>query len=220
MRLWNRDGRVLWWATLTSSPNSPKGRLRADFQTWRKRLARYLEIEPGEIQYAMVDTREGHGVLHLVLSLPPGIGLWLDYRLIGNWWQEIHGARQVKFLKVKRGDSSVRKLSQYIVAQYMVTQGEVEDLLGRISTTRFSLPLASWREHLRRHITARWRAYEWVYRLIQIAGSPSDPLLLLRKFRGEQWREFRRCWDDLLDRGWCQAYGEKWVIEGDAVVAL
>lgn len=220
MRLWLRADRVLWWVTLTSSPDSPKGRLRADFQAWRKRLARLLCVEASDIQYAMVDTREGHGVLHLVLAFPPGVGEWIDYAKVGVWWLEIHGARQVKLLKVKKGDGSVRRLSQYIVSQYMVTQGEVEDLLGRISTTRFQVPIASLRRSLCRIVTARWRAYQWVHNLIQIAGSLADPNEVLRKFRSEQWREFRRCWDAVLDRGWCEVYGEKFVVEGSEVVAL
>jgi hypothetical protein len=223
MRLWNRSARVLWWATLTSSPQSPRGRLRADFQAWRKRLARQLSIDPADIQYAMVDTREGHGVLHLVLSLPRGVGEWLDYRVIGEWWREIHGARQVKFLRVKSGDGSVRRLSQYIVSQYMVSQGEVEDLLGRISTTRFELPLSKLRERLRGLITARWRAYQWAHDAMGGLEGSRDPEAvtgLLGDLRRMQWKVFRDQWAHLLDKGWCWVWGDKWLIEGGALCEL
>jgi hypothetical protein len=165
----------------------------------------------------MVDTREGHGVLHAVLAFPPGVGEWLSFRLIGEWWQEIHGARQVKFVRIKDGDGSVRRLSGYIVSQYMVSQGEVEDLLGRISGTRFSVPLKAWRDALRKLITGRWRAYQWVH---DSGVSPEHRDGLYAELRRLQWRVFRSCWDDLLRQGWFRAWDETWVVEFGAIVPL
>lgn len=217
MRVWMREKRVMWWMTFTSAPESPPDQLRADFQAWRKRLARLLEIPPTEIQYAMVDTAEGHGVLHAVVAFPPGVGEWLNYRTLGQWWQEIHGARQVKFKRVIYGDGSIRRLSQYIVSQYMVTQGEVEDLLGRYSGTRFSIPLRSWRQVVQRIVTPRWRAYQWAHDT-GFAGEAADSVF--RQLRGMQWKEFRRCWDQLLDKGWFSVFGETWVIENRQIVAM
>jgi hypothetical protein len=207
--------------TFTSSPQSPPDQLRADFQAWRKRLARLLEVDPTEVQYAMVDTAEGHGVLHAVVAFPPGVGTWLNYKVLGEWWQEIHGARQVKFKPVVYGDGSVRRLSQYIVSQYMVTQGEVEDLLGRYSGTRFSIPLRSLRQVVQRIVTPRWRAYQHAFEFVRdFGGGVTTAERAYGAFRGLQWKEFRRCWDDLLTRGWFSVFGDKYVMESGQVVAM
>lgn len=203
----------MWWVTLTSSPASPLGTLRRDFQVWRKRLARSVGLEARELAYVMVDTREGHGVLHLVLAFPPGLGTRLDYSALGEWWQEIHGARQVKFLPVAEGDGSTRRLSHYLISQYMVVQGEAVDLLGRISTSRFSEAFASWRRDLTRRICSRASAYAEAHRV----GACLDGF---RRIRVEQYAALRRAWDNLLSCGWCEVPGGKLVLSGNALEEL
>lgn|GEM_PF-3281142 len=213
MRWWEREGLDLWWVTLTSSASFEVSKLRRHFQAWRKRLERSLEVPESSVQYVMVDTREGHGVLHLILAIPAGARMGrhqLDYGEIGSWWQEIHGARQVKFLAVRQGDSSIRRLSQYIVSQYMANgQG---DALVRISGSRIRAPLAQWRRALFSQVTKKTRAYQ----AINALGPLGDMFeVVWRYFRGEQWRTARIAWDSLLTHGWCEFYGEKWCIEAD-----
>jgi hypothetical protein len=219
MRLHRYQGRILWWCTLTSSPDSPGGRLRADFQAWRKRLSHLLGLPEAGIQYAMVDTLEGHGVLHFVLSFPPGVGAWLDYGRLGESWQELHGARQVKFKRIRQGDGDTRRLSHYLVSQYMVRQGETVDLLGRFSSSRLGVPLSRWRRELRGLLVSRARAYAWAKSVLDV-DPRVDGARLLRQLMGLQWREYRRCWGDLLLRHWCEGFGERFLIEGDRVVPL
>jgi len=216
MRVWKRAGLVQWWVTLTSSPDSPKDRLRRDFQAWRKRLARSLEIDVGLIQYIVVDTREGHGVLHLVLAIPRDAvgrsGFQIDYSEAGQWWQEIHGARQVKFKRIGRADSDVRKLSQYLVSQYMVNQGTATDLLVRVSGSRVVLPLARLRQAVFGILTAKARAYQEVR---TIDGWPAVFEMLWRAIRKLHFREAREAWDSLLERGWFDAGSlGKWCLIG------
>jgi hypothetical protein len=67
---WQADGYQCLWVTLTSSPSSPVDQLRRDFQTLRKRMARQLGYE--DVQYVCVDTREGFGVLHIILAWKEG----------------------------------------------------------------------------------------------------------------------------------------------------
>lgn len=66
LNYWQANGYQCLWVTLTSSPSSPASRIRRDFQTLRKRMARQLGYE--DVQYVCVDTREGHGVLHMILA--------------------------------------------------------------------------------------------------------------------------------------------------------
>jgi hypothetical protein len=55
---------------LTSAPSSPDARLRKDLQALRKRIARQLGYE--KVAYVCVDTREGCGVLHIILAWKEG----------------------------------------------------------------------------------------------------------------------------------------------------
>jgi len=207
MRVWRRSGYTLWWATLTSAPASALGTLRRHFQVWRKRLARLLGLDPTAVQYVMVDTREGHGVLHFVLAIPDGAGVRLDYARLGQWWQEIHGARQVKFLPVRDGDGSTRRLSHYLISQYMVVQGRTVDLLGRISTSRFAQDFIGWRKSLLSRCCSRADAYMEAKR---VDADESG----FRSIRIEQFRRFRSAWDSLLSRGWCEVGPDKLVLDG------
>lgn len=70
LNYWQANGYECLWVTLTSSPTSPVDQLRKDFQTLRKRMARQLGYE--NVQYICVDTREGHGVLHMILAWKEG----------------------------------------------------------------------------------------------------------------------------------------------------
>lgn len=66
LNYWQANGYQCLWVTLTSSPSSPVDQLRKDFQALRKRIGRQLGFEG--VQYVCVDTREGHGVLHMILA--------------------------------------------------------------------------------------------------------------------------------------------------------
>lgn len=217
MRFWTRESHVLWWCTLSSSPSSPVGRLRDDFQAWRKRLARSISLDPSLLRYKMVDTREGFGVLHFILAIPKGYGMGrfqIDYSVAGEWWQEIHGARQVKFLQVKRGESSVRRLSQYLVSQYMALgQG---DALVRISGSRWISPVVRWRRELLGIATRRTWAYDLIHRMGLKPGEDFGEVW--RYVRGLQWKEFRAAWDCLLERGWCEVWGDRWMVDYDGTL--
>lgn len=66
LNYWQANRYQCLWLTLTSSPDSPPDQLRRDFQTLRKRMARQLGYK--SVAYVCVDTREGHGVLHMILA--------------------------------------------------------------------------------------------------------------------------------------------------------
>lgn len=66
LNYWQANGYQCLWLTLTSSRTSSADQLRKHFQTLRKRIGRQFGYEG--IQYVCVDTREGHGVLHMIVA--------------------------------------------------------------------------------------------------------------------------------------------------------
>jgi hypothetical protein len=203
MRMWSGRKQVVWWMTFTSAPDSPRPLLRNHFEVWRRRLAKLLQVERTAVEYVVVDTHEGHGVLHAVVAFPPGVGKWLDFGELGDWWLEIHGARQVKFKRVGGADSDVRRLSSYLIAQYMASQGETVDLLGRISCSRAGLPLG----RLRRTWWRLWVDKVAAYRSMNCDTGP-DWAARWRAIRRTQVGNFRTTWDWLLDAGY--SFGPDW----------
>lgn len=71
LNYWQANGYQCLWVTLTSSPSSPLARLRKDLQILRKRMARQLDYD--KVAYICVDTREGHGVLHIIFAWKEGM---------------------------------------------------------------------------------------------------------------------------------------------------
>ena len=136
LRYWQGNGHVVRWVTLTSSPASG-GRLRADFQALKKRIEHRFGYQ---FEYACVDTREGHGVLHMLWALR-GDSFFVPFRWLQETWKELHGAWHVNIKDVGRGDSDARRLSRYIVAQYC--GGQVG--LVRFSQSRCAVPLGAMR---------------------------------------------------------------------------
>ena len=55
----------------------------------------------------------------MLVAVPPQCvtreGWLIDVSLLRSWWEEIHGARQLNVQRIAPGDSSVRRLSGYIV---------------------------------------------------------------------------------------------------------
>jgi hypothetical protein len=122
---WMRQRLMVVWLTLTSSRVSDRKRLRQNYKNLRDRLCVQHEWERDSIKYRCVDTTEGLGVLHIVQCLPIAPkSVWFDYRAIGEWWEQLHGARQIKWVEVGQGMADARKLSCYLLAQYTAGQNQ------------------------------------------------------------------------------------------------
>jgi len=142
VRFWQSEGYQCLWVTLTSSPSSPLKRLRADFQVLRKRIDRQLGF-PG-VEYVCVDTREGHGVLHMIWAWrDPNPAKRASFYIPFDWlqaqWKRIHGAFHVNVKRIGEADRDARRLSRYIVAQYCGGQ----NALVRLSQSRLPYPPGS-----------------------------------------------------------------------------
>jgi hypothetical protein len=202
LRLWQSSGYQCLWVTLTSAPTSSAKRLRANFQTLRKRIERQRGFSG--VEYVCVDTREGHGVLHMIWAWKdPNPAKRATFYIPFEWlqaaWRDIHGAFHVNVKRIGGEDQDARRLSRYIVAQYCGDQ----NALVRLSQSRAPYPLARMRSQLLRVIKGLPERYEFGNRLSQ-GLSPGE---FDRAFNQFLWSGFRRSWEALVRSRSCEAYG-------------
>jgi hypothetical protein len=203
MAAWQRAGMALYFVTLTSARDGGgSGSIVEHWQALRKRLARHLDVDPCEIQYRGVRTTEGFGVLHLVVAVSPRITghRWrlVDFENLQAWWREIHGAWHVNIKRISSGGGAARRVSRYVVSQYLVRQGgELVDALVRTFGSRLELRLPELRRQFRSLIW--WRRWDTVAGL-RDSMTPGD-------MRRAWWRAWRSAWSDLLERGSVSLWG-------------
>jgi hypothetical protein len=104
-------GDRLRFMTLTSVPGGSLCGLARDFQVLRKRISREFRFL---IEYWMIRTNEGHGVLHVVFK-----GGFVPQDWLSRAWLSIHGAKIVD-IRVLRGKPS--RLANYLVGNYLCKQ--------------------------------------------------------------------------------------------------
>lgn len=212
LQFWQGSGYQVLWVTLTSSPSSPVARLRADFQVLRKRCGRELGF-PG-FQYVCVDTREGHGVLHMLWAWrdPDGkkrASFYVPFAWLQENWKDIHGAFHVNVKRVGGQDTDAKRLSRYIVSQYCGGQ----DALVRVSQSRRQFPFSAMRVALRRLLRELPERHAYNGRLLEIyrreLSCDWEPsygratrealarIVWSSQLRAWFWVEFRECWNML-----------------------
>jgi hypothetical protein len=78
----------------------------------------------GGVEYFMVRTSEGNGVLHVFWAWRGGRVFWVDQRWLSCTWQEIHGAPVVWISAVGAGRSPGRAVG-YVVSHYVAGQKQL-----------------------------------------------------------------------------------------------
>lgn len=207
LNLWQSTGYQCVWLTLTSAPGSSAELLRKHFQVLRKRIDRQLGY-PG-VQYVCVDTREGHGVLHMILAwrqAMKGRSFYIPFDWLQENWKDIHGAFHVNIKRIGGDSKDARRLSRYIVSQYCGDQ----DGLVRLSQSKPDVPLSRMREALRRAFRTMPERYEYGASL-----GPLSPEEFKATFASGTWKQFRTAWDALVRTRSCELFGVRFVWFGD-----
>ncbi len=206
LRYWQSHGYEVLWVTLTSGV--PVGeiererahkKLRLDFAELRKRISRKWGYQPFE--YVCIETAEGNGVLHMLWALEASKGqFYVPYAWLKDQWEAIHGAWSVWVARVSNGESSRRRLSRYIVTQYCGGQ----DALVRLSQSRLGFSFGKCRKALLSSIKACTDRYLYYGRIRDVYGERFGRLC------GQwYWLEVRNAWNELIEFGVCEFFGQK-----------
>jgi hypothetical protein len=164
-----------YFGALTTAPGGDPSKLSAHFKELRRRIQRWLGYR-GELLYMSIITSEGNGVLHPLIFWSPAREEKSRYfDLAPEWiqeqWSEIHGAPITKLRRYRAGQESEKRLSNYIVTQYLIQQqkageeGELVDALERYAWSwkkLFAFPVGKTWTELKQFWFARTDIQTWV----------------------------------------------------------
>lgn len=84
-------------------------------------LRRRIEKKIGKrVHYWWVQTQEGNGVLHTLMAAEGS--LYVEQEWLSKEWEKIHGAEIVYIKRYKKGYYSRKRVSKYLVCQYLAGQ--------------------------------------------------------------------------------------------------
>ncbi len=112
-------GCQLFWVMLSTAPGGDASKLGKHFQELRRRIEREFKYE---LEYFSVRTREGHGVLHQIWAIKAERAVWIPQAWLADQWEKIHGARVVWIKRMGGRGRDVKKVSRYMVSQYLAGQ--------------------------------------------------------------------------------------------------
>ena len=167
-------------------------------------MARQLGF--ADIEYICVDTREGHGVLHMIWAwkCPDSSrkSFYIEFKWLQANWEEIHGAFMVNVKRIGGSTKDARRLSRYIVSQYCGDQNG----LVRLSQSKPDRPMAKMRDALRRTFKGMPERYTYARTI-----SDLPPEEFTTKFRRFLSQTFKRAWDELVRGGSCELFEVQFV---------
>lgn len=164
-----------YFGALTTAPGGDARKLAAHFKELRRRIQQQLGYR-GELLYMAIITSEGNGVLHPLLFWKPLPGdKYRYFDLAPEWiqrqWTEIHGAPITKLRRYRAVKESEKRLSNYIVSQYLILQtkvgekGVLVDALERYSWSwkkLFAFPVGKTWGELKQFWFARSNIRIWI----------------------------------------------------------
>jgi hypothetical protein len=127
---------------LTTAVGGDPGSMTKHYQTLRRRIERKIGKR---VHYWWVQTQEGNGVLHTLMAAEGS--LYIEQEWLSKEWERIHGAYIVYIKRYKKGAYSRKKVSKYLVSQY---------LAGQSCTVRMGW---SWKRTFNIPISKTWKLF-------------------------------------------------------------
>jgi hypothetical protein len=197
---WGR-GLELKRVDLTSSPSSEKEKIRVHFQELKRRAQRRFKVE---IEYFVIETDEGFGVLHMVWGTARPC--YIPQRWLSAEWLEIHGAHRVWIKPLGKGKGDLKRVSRYLVSQYLAGQCKYE----RMSWSWWKSKVA---------IVKCWSALKRFIRdRVSFRGKDGVLLDVPYDYRFLK-REIIWAWEELLIKGCCVLGDSFFSTEGRLILA-
>jgi len=105
-----------------------------------EKLRRRIERKIGKrVHYWWVQTEEGNGVLHTIMAAKGS--LYVEQEWLSGEWEAIHGAKIVYIKRYKKGMYSRKRVSKYLVSQYLAGQlGNIR--MGWSWKRTFNIPIS------------------------------------------------------------------------------
>ncbi len=161
LTFWEARSYQIRWVMLSSSGESDAKLLAQHHRELLRRAGRQLRFQ--EVEWFYVITREGFGVIHAFWAWRPKDGeghrvFWIPQAWLSERWQAIHKAEVVWIAAYKNVGRSRRRVSRYVVTQYVAEQ----DALVRMGWSwhrTFGVPLARY-----------WQTFKAVHRNVPSVG--------------------------------------------------
>ena len=199
---WMREqlgrGAQLFRVDLTTAKGGDSSKLREHFQELRRRVERVYGYK---VDYFMLETREGNGVLHTIWGIEHYKAVWIPQRWLSEEWEKIHGAYIVYIKRVNVTSNSLRRVSTYLVSQYLAGQRGVVRVSWSWKRARVQV-VKAWK-FLYKEYRIRSREYTWM-------GMNKDTVTLT-------FRELLKAWDEVLFKGWCVLAGRLFFVRNRAI---
>jgi hypothetical protein len=182
------------WVMLSTAPGGEASKLAYHHKRLRQSLDRKLGF--AGVEFVQVETREGHGVLHVIWAWRGPRSFYVPQSWLSAEWQRIHGARVVWVERLRPGDQSRKSVARYVVTQYCANQ----KALVRLSWSWWGLTvaLASGWESLKRLASETYRDDErkrWVRNYVrpmaEVVAAWQSLLTSGGALLGETWLEVR-----------------------------
>jgi hypothetical protein len=133
---WESMGMSIIRLDLTTAVGGDAGKLTKHYETLRRRIEKKIGKQ---VHYWWVQTEEGNGVLHTLMAAEDS--LYVDHEWLSKEWEKIHGAIIVYVKRYKKGVYPRKRVSKYLVAQYLAGQlGNVR--IGWSWKRTFNIPIS------------------------------------------------------------------------------
>jgi hypothetical protein len=133
---WEAMGLSIIRLDLTTAVEGDPKLMTKHYQALRRRIEKKIGKR---VHYWWVQTKEGNGVLHTLMAAEGS--LYIEQEWLSDEWERIHGAAIVYIKRYKKGFYSRRRVSKYLVSQYLAGQlGNVR--MGWSRKRTFNIPIA------------------------------------------------------------------------------